>query len=615
MAKRKARGPLNPEEKRRLSKENLNKLFRIFSYVRTYKWFFVMGMLSLLFSSTILLAFPYLAGKLVDVADGKTWELPQIASLLSGVTGESSYQMSVTGIAILLFAILFVQGFFSFFRVYFFAQVNERAMADLRRDVYSKMISLPMTFFDKRRVGELISRITSDVSMLQDTFSVTLAELFRQVATLVIGTAIIFFMAPQLTLFMLLTFPVLVIAALVFGNFIRKLSRTAQDKLAEANIIVEETLQSVTVVKSFTNELFEIDRYKRSLDMLVRVALKSARYRGVFISFIIFVLLGGIVGLMWYGASLVQDGTMESGELLSFVLYTGFIGGSIAGLGDIYGQIQRAIGASERVIEIIGENAEPSHERSGKKIALGDIVFNKVTFAYPTRKELNVLHELDFSIRPGEKVALVGPSGAGKSTIIQLIMRFYQADSGLISVGDQRIEDFDLTTYRENVGIVPQEVILFGGTIRENIAYGNPDADQEAIDDAARKANAMEFIERFPEGMNTIVGERGVKLSGGQRQRIAIARAILKDPSLLILDEATSSLDAESESLVQEALEKLMKGRTSIIIAHRLSTIRKVDRIFVLKEGRIVESGDHQTLSARKDGLYRNLVELQLQMN
>lgn len=615
MAKRRGKGPLNPEDRRKLTKANIKKLLGIFGYIRPYRWYFVFGMVSLSFSSIILLAFPYLAGKLVDVADGKLWELPAALPFTTMPDGNPYVVNDLSLIAILLFVILFVQSIFSFLRVYLFAQVNERAMADLRQDVYSKMVSLPMAFFDKRRVGELISRITSDVSILQDTFSVTLAELFRQIATLLIGTAIIFFMAPQLTVFMLLTFPILVIAALVFGNFIRKLSRTTQDKLAEANIIVEETLQSVSIVKAFTNELFERKRYKKALDALVSVALKAARYRGVFISFIIFVLFGGIVALLWYGASLVQDGTMESGELLSFVLYTVFIGGSIAGLGDIYGQIQRAIGASERVIEIIGEEGEPSHAPTDEKIPKGDIQFENVSFSYPTRRELTVLKNLNFKIHASEKVALVGPSGAGKSTIIQLVMRFYQIDSGQITLDNCPLNSYDLTTYRENVGIVPQEVILFGGTIRENIAYGRPGASENEILEAANKANAMEFITRFPEGLETLVGERGVKLSGGQRQRIAIARAILKDPSLLILDEATSSLDAESEVLVQEALDELMKGRTSIIIAHRLSTIRKVDRIFVIKDGEIVESGNHETLSAREEGLYRNLLELQFQVN
>jgi ABC-type multidrug transport system fused ATPase/permease subunit len=614
MAKRRGKGSLNPEDRRKLTKANIKKLLGIFAYIKPYRWYFIFGMISLSFSSIILLAFPYLAGKLVDVADGKLWQLP-VSLPFTKSEGNPYVVNDITIIAVLLFVILFVQSTFSFLRVYLFAQVNERAMADLRQDVYSKMVSLPMAFFDKRRVGELISRITSDVSILQDTFSVTLAELFRQIATLIIGTAIIFFMAPQLTVFMLLTFPILVIAALVFGNFIRKLSRTTQDKLAEANIIVEETLQSVSIVKAFTNELFERHRYKKALDELVAVALKAARYRGVFISFIIFVLFGGIVALLWYGASLVQNGTMESGELLSFVLYTVFIGGSIAGLGDIYGQIQRAIGASERVIEIIGEEGEPSHAPTDEKIPKGDIQFDNVSFSYPTRRELTVLKNLNFKIHASEKVALVGPSGAGKSTIIQLVMRFYPIDTGQITLDNRPLDSYDLTTYRENVGIVPQEVILFGGTIRENIAYGRPGASENDILEAANKANAMEFISRFPEGLETLVGERGVKLSGGQRQRIAIARAILKDPSLLILDEATSSLDAESEVLVQEALDELMKGRTSIIIAHRLSTIRKVDRIFVIKDGEIVESGNHETLSAREEGLYRNLLELQFQVN
>ncbi len=615
MAKRRGKEPLNPEDRRKLNKANLRKLLGIFQYISPYRWTFIFGMISLSFSSIILLAFPYLAGKLVDVADGKNWVIPSSFSFI-GSYSEGQYVVNdITTIAIMLFAILLIQSIFSFLRVYLFAQVNERAMADLRQDVYSRMISLPMAFFDKRRVGELISRITSDVSILQDTFSVTLAELFRQLATLIIGTVIIFIMAPQLTIFMLLTFPVLVIAALIFGNFIRKLAKTTQDKLAEANVIVEETLQSVSIVKAFTNELFERGRYKTALDALVAVALKTARYRGIFISFIIFVLFGGIVGLLWFGASLVQDGTMESGELLSFVLYTVFIGGSIAGLGDMYGQIQRAIGASERVLEITHEETEPSHTGTGEKIPKGDIVFENVTFSYPTRKEIEVIKNLNVKIKASEKVALVGPSGAGKSTIIQLVMRFYQVDSGCISLDGRPLEDYDLSTFRENVGIVPQEVILFGGTIRENIAYGRPGASLEDITEAARKANAMEFITRFPEGMETMVGERGVKLSGGQRQRIAIARAILKDPSLLILDEATSSLDAESEVLVQEALDELMKGRTSIIIAHRLSTIRKVDRIFVIKSGEIVESGNHETLSAREEGLYRNLLELQFQVN
>lgn len=605
MAKKRG-APLGAEEKRKLNKDNFKKLLGVFKYVLPYKRVFIAGLICLVFSSTTLLAFPYFAGKLLDIASGKSWTIPFLAG--------GTVVNSINTVAFILIGILFVQSLFSFFRVYLFAQVSEKSMADVRGTVYGNMISLPVKFFDSRRIGELISRITSDVSMLQDTFSITLAELFRQTATLIIGTAVIFIIAPKLTLFMLATFPVLVIAALVFGKFIRRLSKQTQDRLAEANVIVEETLQSVNVVKAFTNELMEVARYKKTLKEVVSTALKAAKYRGAFISFIIFALFGGIVGVMWYGASLVAAGELTVGELLSFVLYTTFIGGSIAGLGDIYGQVQRAIGASERVLEIIEEKPEAVSQSKEALKLKGSIAFKDVQFAYPGRKEINVLKGLDLKINPGEKVALVGPSGAGKSTIIQLLMRFYKVNSGEITIDGKNILDYDLSGYRSNVGIVPQEVILFGGTIGENIAYARPNATDEEIENAARKANALKFIESFPEKMETIVGERGIKLSGGQRQRIAIARAILKDPAILILDEATSSLDAESEMLVQEALNELMEGRTTLMIAHRLATVRKADTIFVIRNGQVIESGAHDELSKNDDGLYSHLLKLQFQL-
>lgn len=598
MARNSRRDPLGKEEKRTLNKHNFNKLLGVFNFVKPYKKQFIFGMICLLFSSTTLLVFPFLAGKLIDIASGKTWILT-----------------SINHVAIALMAVLLFQSIFSFFRVYLFAQVSERSMADVRLAVFSKMVTLPTSFFDQRRVGELISRITSDVSMLQDTFSTTLAELFRQTATLIIGVGVIFYIAPQLTLFMLLTFPVLVLCALVFGKSIRKLSKATQDQLAEANTIVEESLQAIHVVKAFTNELFEKGRYHKNLLETVKIALKTASYRGAFISFVIFALFGGIVGVMWYGAILVQDGMMSVGDLLSFVLYTTFIGGSIAGLGDIYGQVQRAIGASERVLEIIDETPESISENESTTRLKGKIKFNEVSFSYPTRKEVEVLKSLSFEVRPGEKIALVGPSGAGKSTIIQLLSRFYEPSSGQVLFDDQSVNELDLTVLRNNIGMVPQEVMLFGGTIKENIAYGRPNASEEEINEAAQQANALEFIKNFPEGMETVVGERGVKLSGGQRQRVAIARAILKDPAILILDEATSSLDAESEHLVQQALDKLMVARTTIIIAHRLATVRKADTIFVIKEGEIVEKGSHEELSSDKEGLYNYLSKLQFQLS
>lgn len=587
---------MNEEEKPRLNRTGFEKLMGIFTFVSPYKWTLLLGILCLVLSSVTLLSFPYFAGKLLDVASGKG------GFILS----------SINQIAIALVGILIVQGVFSFIRVYTFAIVSEKTLADIRLSVYEKMLWLPLSFYDKRRVGELISRITSDVGVLQDTFTITLAELLRQVLVLIAGTIVIFVLTPKLTLFMLLTFPVLVLAALFFGRFIRKLSKKTQDQLASTNVIVEETLQSITVVKSFTNELFEAARYKKSLKGVVRIALHAAKYRGVFISFTIVALFGGIVAVSWYGALLVQANEVTVGELFSFVLYTTFIGGSIAGLGDIYSQLQKSVGASERIMEILAETDEKEGLVTSLRLE-GRIQFKNVAFSYPTRADLPVLKAIDFEIDAGQKIALVGPSGSGKSTITSLLLRYYQLNEGVVLVDGKPINEYPLSNYRSNIGVVPQEVILFGGTIRENIAYGKPTATDQEIAEAARKANALDFILTFPERMNTLVGDRGVKLSGGQRQRVAIARAILKDPKILILDEATSSLDAESERLVQDALENLMEGRTTIIIAHRLSTIRKVDRILVIKEGAIAESGSHDELTDKSNGIYSNLLKLQFE--
>lgn len=596
MAKRTLGEPLREEDKRKINKASLKRLIGVFRFMLPHKWLFIAGLVCLALSSGTVLSFPYLAGQLLDLASGKP--VP--------------YFTTINQVAVALMVILLVQSFFSFMRVYTFSVTSERTLADLRHGVFQKIIWLPLSFFDNRRIGELMSRITSDVGTLQDTFTVTLAELLRQSLTLIIGVGIIFFLAPQLTVFMLLTFPVLVVLALVFGKYIRKLSKKTQDKLAEANVVVEESLQSIHVVKAFTNELFELVRFKKSIGEVVKIAIQAARYRGLFVSFVIFALFGGIVAVGWYGALLVQNNQLSVGELFSFIIYTSFIGGSIAGLGDIYTQLQRSIGASERLLEILDQKDE-AELPSAKSVKIkGDIDFQHVNFAYPSRPDFEVLKDLNFSIKAGEKIALVGQSGSGKSTIINLLLRFYPVSDGSITADGFNIQTFSLTDYRKNIGIVPQEVILFGGTIRENIAYGNPTATEQEIVEAARKANALEFIESFPEKFDTVVGERGVKLSGGQRQRIAIARAILKDPAILILDEATSSLDSHSEYQVQQALEKLMEGRTSIIIAHRLSTIKKVDRIFVINQGQLAEMGSHAELTQVNNGLYSNLLKMQL---
>lgn len=587
-------GGVDPKDAVKVSKQGLSKAIKIFRFVVPYKWTFIIGMAFLLLSNLTTLSFPLLIGEMTKVIEGK-----------------STYK--INEVTLFFFAVLIVQAVLSFFRIYTFAQVSEKAMRDVRQTLYAKIITLPIFHFEKRRVGELMSRITSDITQLQDVLSITLAEFFRQVFTLVGGVALITYISWKLTLFMLATFPVLVISAIVFGKFIRKISKKAQDELANTNIIVEETLTSIQAVKAFTNEKYEVDRYTNSLNKVVGEALKAATLRGGFVSFVIFALFGGIVGVVWYGAALVAQGDLILADLLTFIFYTAFIGGSVGGLGDIYAQLQKTIGASDRILEILGDPSEIdlTRDSSASAVTFGQINVQDLEFSYPSRPSVQIIKGINFTIEPGQKVAIVGTSGTGKSTLAQLLMRFYEPSSGSISLGDRSISDIDITEWRKMVALVPQEVLLFGGTIRENIAYGKPGATQEEIESAAELAYAKEFVESFPEKWDTMVGERGVKLSGGQRQRIAIARAILKNPKFLLLDEATSALDSESEKWVQSALEELMKNRTSLIIAHRLSTIRSADLIIVMEEGKIVESGSHEDLMKKKSGIYQNMVKLQ----
>ncbi|MFC3811498.1 ABC transporter ATP-binding protein [Lacihabitans lacunae] len=584
-----------PKDKRKLSKEGLKKAMDLFKYTLPYKGIFIVGMVFLVLSTATTMMFPILIGEMTKVMEGKS-------------------EYSINQVAIFFGAILVLQGIFSFFRVYFFSIVSEKTSADLRKKIYDKFITTPISFFENNRVGDLLSRITSDVSAFQAVLSTTLAEFFRQIATLIIGIGILIYISWKLTLFMLATFPIIVIAAIVFGRYIRVLSKKVQEKLAEANVIVEETLQSVSIVKAFTNEKLESKRFSKTISESVVLALKAATLRGGFITFFIVGLFGGIVLVIWFGGNLVIEKEILIADLITFLTLTIFVGGSLSGLGELYAQLQRTIGASERILEILEEKSEVDldAEINVQKIT-GDISFENIDFAYPSRPDVEVLKGFNLQVAAGQKVALVGASGAGKSTIVQLLMKFYTLQSGKITIDGKDISDQNVTELRQNLAIVPQEVILFGGSILENIAYGKPGATLVEIEDAAKRANAMEFIEKFPERFDTIVGERGVKLSGGQRQRIAIARAILKNPAILLLDEATSALDSESEKLVQSALDELMKDRTSIIIAHRLSTIRNVDKICVLKDGQITESGKHEDLILKNDGIYANLIKMQFE--
>ena len=475
-----------------------------------------------------------------------------------------------------------------------------------------------MNFFSQKRVGELNSRISSDITQIQDTLTSTIAEFLRQFILIIGGIIFLATISFRLTLMMLCIVPVVAVAAVIFGRFIRKFSKSVQDQVAESQVIVEETLQGITNVKAFANEWYEIARYKGKINDVVKLAIKGGQYRGYFASFIIFCLFGAIVAVVWYGVSLCISGEIKGvGELISFVLYSTFIGASFGGIAELYAQIQKAVGATERIFEILDQAPETidlRETRATAKRLKGDVAFKDITFSYPARKEISVLNGVSFQAQAGDSIAIVGPSGAGKSTITQLLLRFYEPDSGSIIIDGLESSNYTLTELRDHMAIVPQDVILFGGTIRENILYGKPDATDDEVMAAAEKANAKIFIESFPEKYETLVGERGITLSGGQRQRIAIARAVLKDPSILILDEATSSLDSESERLVQEALDKLMIGRTTFIVAHRLSTIRNASKILVLDKGIVVENGSHDELILLENGLYSNLSRLQFEV-
>lgn len=583
-------------------KESLSHALILLTYLRPYKYYFIGGLVSIALSSLTTLSFPFLLKKLIDAAQQSV---------------KTSIWDDAGSIAMIMIGVLGVQMVVSFLRVFFFSRVGERALSDLRHDLFSHLIRLPMKFFADRRVGELSSRISSDLSQIQDAITSILAELLRGLLTLLIGIGLILFISTKLTLIMLSVIPLVVVIAVVFGRYIRKLSKKAQDQLAESNTIVQETLSGITSVKSFANEVYESLRYRKSLDAFVQLSVSNGKTRGLFISFMIFSMFGSIVLVVWNGVELMKQGELSFGDLTAFVVYTSFIGGTMAGFADIYSSFQRTLGATQRVRELMHEPKEENEKDIiNKKIINklnGSISIKDLVFNYPSRPDLSVLKGLSIEIEAGSKVAIVGPSGAGKSTVASIILGFYEPVSGELLFDGISYKDLSMSNLRNHMAYVPQDIMLFGGTIRENIAYGKIGASDEEIQSAAKKAFADEFIDGFPDKYDTVVGERGIKLSGGQRQRIAIARAILRNPAILILDEATSSLDAASEQLVQQALENLMLDRTSIIIAHRLSTIRNVDTIYVLDHGKIKESGSHDSL-LKNNGLYAQLVNLQLEV-
>lgn len=587
------------DKKIKVNRENWKQAISIYKFILPYKYHFIGGLIFIVLSGLSTLAFPYLLKNLIDSAQSR----------------DLGFGLSPNSIALLMVLVLVLQVIFSYARVYLFSYAGENALADLRKSVYNRMILLPMDFFVRRRVGELSSRLSADLSQIQDALTLLLAEMLRGIVTLLVGIGLILFISIKLTLVMLSVIPVIVIIAVLFGRRIRKLSRQSQDQLADSNIIVQETLQGITNVKAFSNELFEMNRYKKSLEKMVELSIKNGKSRGVFISFLLFSMFGTIIFVVWYGVGLMHEGLLTFGDLTAFVIYTTFVGASMAGFADMYANIQKTLGATQRIRELLEEEPEIQltgiHSNDHKISLKGKVTFSDINFSYPSRPDTPVLKNVSLEVLPGQQIALVGPSGAGKSTIASLLLQLYKANNGKLLFDDMNSAEIPISAVRNQMAYVPQDVLLFGGTIRENIAYGKPNASYEEIREAAIMANADEFIMSFPEAYETVVGERGIRLSGGQRQRIAIARAILKNPVILILDEATSSLDSTSESLVQEALENLMKNRTSFVIAHRLSTIKNADKICVLDKGRIVEEGTHDQLMSIPDGIYKTLSKIQ----
>ena len=569
------------KEKVKITKSSIKKAKGIFTYLKPYAGIYFIGWIFLVLSTSAGLVFPYLMGKLLG-AGAATSNMSEAIGLID--------MSNINNVAIALFVLFGFQSLFSFIRVVLFNNVTENALRDLRNDAFSKLVYMPMDFFNRNKVGELTSRLSSDITQIQETLRTTIAEFFRQIIIVVGGILFLFFISWKLALIMLGTVPVMAIIAVIFGRYIRRLSKEAQDYVAESNSIVEEALTGIANVKAFTNELFIFSNYKKSTQQTRDLNVRSGIWRGLFVSFIIFCLFGAIVFIVWRGLLMTQGAHPELNRegFYQFVLFTIMMGASVGSLPDLYASVQKAIGSTENLMDIIHQETELQTNKGSRKDKLtGGIQFKQVRFSYPQRSDVEVLKEVSFEVKENQTLALVGQSGSGKSTISNLLLQFYTLNHGEISFDGIPANEMDLNALRDQMAIVPQEVILFSGSIRENILFGNPAATEEQIIEAAKQANAWEFIDAFPKKLETEVGDRGIQLSGGQKQRIAIARAILKNPTILILDEATSALDSESERLVQDALDKLMKGRTSIVIAHRLSTIRNADQILVLQSVKV----------------------------
>lgn len=600
--------------KAKLNKANFKKSFRLFKYLGKSKWIFVLGMFFVLGTAIVGLYFPIMAGKMFGYL-GQTNMAPEL------------FKNAVSGTGIELLILLVIQGLVSFGRVYTFSIVTENILKGLRTQLFDKLIKLPMSFYSKNQVAELTSRVSTDINVISEAFTMNIAEVIRQTIVGVGGVVLLIkFTGWDVAKWFLVIIPPITVIAIMYGRRIRKYSKGFQDKISESSVVVSEALTGITSVKAFTNESLEITKFETITSEIRSFGIKYGIMRGAFFAFIIMCVFGSIFFIL-YQMLLLLNAPVPAGmepKLTSenfgiFMMLALFVAASLGGLPEQLASIQRALGATDRVFEIIDEKNEEINlahlNNQNRNRVKGDLEFKNIAFTYPTRPDFQVLKNVSFSVKAGETVALVGSSGSGKSTLAQLTLRFYEPNAGHYTIDGKESTDYELTELRDQMAIVPQDVLLFGGTIRDNILYGKPAATEEEVIEAAKQANAYDFIMSFPDKFETRVGDRGIQLSGGQRQRVAIARAVLKNPSILILDEATSSLDSESERLVQDALDKLMVGRTSIVIAHRLSTIRNADKIVVMQKGEVLEIGTHQELITNENGLYQKLSKMQYELS